>query len=68
VPSNAPAAKTAAAKGADEPAASEQQLVSIRKLCVALGKPEPDSSLTYAEARQLISQLSTAYQRSRRAS
>jgi len=69
-PSNAPtpAAKATAAKGTDEPAASEQQLVSIRKLCVALGKPEPDSSLTYAEARQLISQLSTEYQRSRRAS
>ncbi|HEY1388929.1 MAG TPA: hypothetical protein VGF38_10325 [Ktedonobacterales bacterium] len=67
-PSNAPVAKTSAAKGTDEPAASEQQVVSIRKLCVALGKPEPDSSLTYAEARQLISQLSTEYQRSRRAS
>ena len=72
-PSATPAAKSATAsktsdKGGDEPAASEQQLVSIRKLCVALGKPEPDSSLTYAEARQLISQLSTEYQRSRRAS
>jgi hypothetical protein len=67
-PTTAPAAKTSAAKGTDEPAASEQQLVSIRKLCVALGKPEPDSPLTYAEARQLISQLSTEYQRSRRAS
>lgn len=67
-PATTPAAKTTAAKGADEPVASEQQLVSIRKLCVALGKPEPDASLTYAEARQLISQLSTEYQRSRRAS
>ena len=69
-PSNAPtpAAKASVVKGTDEPSASEQQLVSIRKLCVALGKPEPDSSLTYAEARQLISQLSTEYQRSRRAS
>lgn len=69
-PSSAPtpAAKAAAAKVTDEPVASEQQLVSIRKLCVALGKPEPDSLLTYAEARQLISQLSTEYQRSRRAS
>jgi hypothetical protein len=67
-PSSAPAAKASSAKGTDEPAASEQQLVSIRKLCVALGKPEPDPSLTYAEARQLISQLSTEYQRSRRAS
>jgi hypothetical protein len=67
-PVTTPAAKTTATKGADEPVASEQQLVSIRKLCVALGKPEPDASLTYAEARQLISQLSTEYQRSRRAS
>lgn len=67
-PAPSPAAKTSAARGTDEPAASEQQLVSIRKLCVALGRPEPDSSLTYAEARQLISQLSTEYQRSRRAS
>lgn len=67
-PATTPAAKTTTAKGADEPVASEQQLVSIRKLCTALGKPEPDASLTYAEARQLISQLSTEYQRSRRAS
>ena len=72
-PSATPAAKTTAPvkasdKGSDEPAASEQQMVSIRKLCVALGKPEPDAALTYAEARQLISQLSTEYQRSRRAS
>lgn len=67
-PATAPAGNASAAKGTDEPAASEQQLISIRKLCVALGKPEPDSSLTYAEARQLISQLSTEYQRSRRAS
>ena len=65
----APTAQSgAAAKGADEPVASEQQMVSIRKLCGALGKPEPASSLSYAEARQLISQLSTEYQRSRRAS
>jgi hypothetical protein len=65
----APAAQSgAAAKGADEPVASEQQMVSIRKLCGALGKPEPATSLSYAEARQLISQLSTEYQRSRRAS
>jgi hypothetical protein len=67
-PDTTPVTKTSTAKGTDEPAASEQQLVSIRKLCVALGKPELDSPLTYAEARQLISQLSTEYQRSRRAS
>lgn len=67
-PAPPPAAKGAVAKDTDEPVASEQQLASIRKLCVALGKPEPESPLTYAEARQLISQLSTEYQRSRRAS
>lgn len=67
-PAAAPAAKSAPVKDGDEPVASEQQLVSIRKLCVALGKPEPSDSLSYAEARQLISQLSTEYQRSRRAS
>jgi hypothetical protein len=64
----ASAAKAAVVGGDDEPAASEQQMVSIRKLCGALGKPEPATSLSYAEARQLISQLSTEYQRSRRAS
>ncbi|MGE5335652.1 MAG: hypothetical protein ACM3N4_13200 [Nitrososphaerota archaeon] len=63
-----PAAQDAPSKSADEPPATEQQLVSIRKLCVALGKPEPESALSYAEARQVISQLSTEYQRSRRAS
>jgi hypothetical protein len=62
------ATASAPAKGGDEPVASEQQMVSIRKLCVALGKPEPTEPLTYAEARQVISQLSTEYQRARRAS
>lgn len=51
----------------DEPAASEQQMTSIRKLCVALGRPEPDGSLTYAEARTVIAELSTAYRNARRA-
>lgn len=63
-----PAVQDAPSKSSDEPPATEQQLVSIRKLCVALGKPEPESALSYAEARQVISQLSTEYQRSRRAS
>jgi hypothetical protein len=49
-------------------AATEQQIVSIRKLCGALGKPEPEMKLTYGEARQLITQLSGEYQRARRAS
>ncbi len=52
---------------ADQPA-TEQQYVSIRKLCAALGKPEPETKLTYGEARQLITQLSGEYQRARRAS
>lgn len=52
---------------ADQPA-TEQQFVSIRKLCAALGKPEPETKLTYGEARQLITQLSGEYQRARRAS
>lgn len=52
----------------DEPAATEQQVVSIRKLCEALHKPEPEGALSYAQARQLITQLSGEYQRMRRAS
>lgn len=52
----------------DEPAATEQQLVSIRKLCEALRRPEPEGALSYAQARQLITQLSGDYQRMRRAS
>ncbi len=55
-------------RGDDEPAATEQQLVSIRKLCEALRRPEPEGDLSYAQARQLITQLSGEYQRLRRAS
>ncbi len=54
--------------GAEEPAATEQQMVSIRKLCEALRRPEPEAALSYAQARQLITQLSGEYQRMRRAS
>ena len=68
VAASATTGATAPTKGADEPVASEQQMVSIRKLCVALGRPEPTEPLSYAEARQVISQLSTEYQRARRAS
>ncbi len=64
-PSVAPAVAPAAS---NEPLASEQQLVSIRKLCAALGKPEPEPGLTYNGARQLITQLSGEYQQKRRAS
>jgi hypothetical protein len=64
VASNAPASTG----GEREQPATEQQLVSIRKLSVALGKPGPDSTLTFAQARQAIAQLSGEYQRARKAS
>jgi hypothetical protein len=51
-----------------EPTATEQQLASIRKLCATLGKPEPESPLTYAQAKDVIVQLSGEYQRARKAS
>ena len=53
---------------ATEPPATEQQLASIRKLCTALGKPEPEPVATFAEAKQVIMQLSSEYQRARKAS
>ncbi len=56
------------ATATQEPYATEQQLVSIRKLCAALSKPEPEPGVTYAQARQIITQLSGEYQRIRRAS
>jgi hypothetical protein len=61
----APAQRSAPAT---EALATEQQLRSISKLCEALGRPEPESGLTLAQARELISQLSGEYQRMRRAS
>ncbi len=72
-PVQQPAATSASATeaerdGAEEPAATEQQMVSIRKLCEALRRPEPEAALSYAQARQLITQLSGEYQRMRRAS
>lgn len=51
-----------------ESAATEQQMASIRKLCATLGKPEPESTLTYAQAKDVIVQLSGEYQRARKAS
>jgi hypothetical protein len=66
----APAAAVPAQRSAPaaEPLATEQQLRSISKLSEALGKPEPESGLTLAQARELISQMSAEYQRMRRAS
>jgi hypothetical protein len=63
-----PAAHAAKSDASGEPPASEQQLASIRKLCTVLGKPEPDHSLSFEQAKQVITQLSGEYQRSRKAS
>src|SRR6185437_15211586 len=57
-----PLPTTSTANGAQEQPATEQQLISIRKLCAALGKPEPESGLDYQQARTLITQLSGEYQ------
>jgi len=62
-------ASTGKAKGAnlEENAAStlatDQQLVSLRKLCQHLGKPEPEhpDTLSYQDAKALITQLSHEY-------
>lgn len=52
-----------------DPMATDRQMISIRKLCVALGRPDPDvSSLTFAAARDMLTQLSQAYSESRQAS
>ena len=59
---------TSAATSGNEPPATEQQIVSIRKLAQVLGKPEPAPSLSYNQARALITQLSAEYQQRRRAS
>jgi phage recombination protein Bet len=51
----------------NEPRANEKQLVSIRKLCAALGREEvaPDD-LTFAGAGALIRELSKAYNAARK--
>ncbi len=58
----------AASAPTDTQMATEKQLASIGKLCDALGKPRPDAEMTYARARELLSQLSGEFQRARRAS
>ncbi len=53
----------------EEPPANEQQVMSIRKLCAALGREEPDPKvLTFSGASALIRQLSRDYNAARRAS
>ena len=52
----------------EETSATEKQMASIRKLCEALGKPEPPAEVSYLRAKESITQLSAEYQRTRRAS
>lgn len=53
----------------EEEPANEQQLASIRKLCAALGREEPDPKvLTFSGASALLRDLSRAYNAQRRAS
>lgn len=50
-----------------EPPASSEQMASIRKLCAALGREEPDpQALTFAGAGALIRQMSKEYNQQRR--
>jgi hypothetical protein len=69
-PAFVPEARPVAIAGGQdgEGMATEKQLASIRKLCEALGKPQPEGTMSYGRARELLSQLSGEYQRSRRAS
>ncbi|HLZ25247.1 MAG TPA: Rad52/Rad22 family DNA repair protein [Ktedonobacterales bacterium] len=64
----APQTAPASIQGVSEPEATEKQLASIRKLCEVLGKPEPATTMSYSQARELITQLSGEFQRMRRAS
>jgi hypothetical protein len=61
-----PASETryTASQGGETPA-TEQQMTSIRKLSTALGKEGPAEAISYTQARELLSQLSGEYRRSR---
>ncbi len=63
IASNGKAKGTAAEENAADTNATDQQLASIRKLCQHLGKPEPEhpETLSYQEAKALITQLSHEY-------
>ncbi len=51
-----------------EMSANERQVASIRKLCAALHRTEPDfARLTFNDARTMLSELSRAYSEARRA-
>jgi hypothetical protein len=52
-----------------ESMATDRQITSIRKLCAALGRPEPEvATLTFQAARELLTSLSQAYSEARQAS
>jgi hypothetical protein len=57
----------AVAEGAPGVAATEKQLVSIRKLCEYLGKPAPEqqAALSYVKAKELLDQLTLEYKQRR---
>jgi hypothetical protein len=57
-------ARYSASQSSETPA-TEQQLTSIRKLSAALGKEAPAEAISYTQARELLSQLSGEYRRSR---
>ena len=60
---------TAVPAATAEALATDRQVTSIRKLCAALGRPEPDlATLTFAAARDLLTTLSHAYSEARQAS
>ncbi len=63
VGSNSKANGTTVEEGATDAPATDQQLTSIRKLCQHLGKPEPEhpETMSYQDARALITQLSHEY-------
>jgi hypothetical protein len=77
VPTNAPTSRGGAVVTRPTPMplataealATDRQISSIRKLCAALSRPEPDmATLTFAAARELLTQLSQAYSEARQAS
>ena len=61
--SNSKARETTIEESAADTLATDQQLASIRKLCQHLGKPEPEhpDTLSYKDAKVLITQLSHEY-------
>lgn len=64
----APVASALAPAANTEVLANERQVASIRKLCAALHRAEPDfAHLTFAAARELLTELSRAYSEARRA-